>query len=156
MDEPAHYLGHLNFSRDGVEEEIEFYYPSNVDWECIHCKACCGDVGNRVRMILLTDKDIEMIEETGAEDFYENWDEDSFVGIMKKKNGKCIFLTDDGCKIYDKRALLCRMYPFWLEKQGEVFVFGVNHDCPGKGQGESLDEEFFRGLLEYALKQMDY
>ncbi len=35
-------------------------------------------------------------------------------------------------------------------------MFGIAQDCPGNGQGESLDEAFFRALLEMALESMDY
>jgi Fe-S-cluster containining protein len=156
MDEPTHHLGHLNYTRNGVEEEIQFIFPSNTQWDCIRCSGCCGDVGERVRMIMLLDKDLDRIEAAGEFGFYDDWDEGSFSAIMKKVDGKCVFLTEDGCKIYDHRALLCRMYPFWLEKQGDMFVFGIDAGCTGNGQGESLDEEFFRALLRMALKSMDY
>ncbi len=156
MDEPTHYLGHLNYTRDGVEEEIEFFYPSNVEWDCIQCGACCGDMGDRVRMIMLLDKDLDRIEATGEIDFFDDWDEGSFSAVMKKVDGKCVFLTEEGCRIYDDRALLCRMYPFWLDRQEDVFVFGVDVGCPGTDKGELLDEDFFRVLLKMALESMDY
>ena len=156
MDEPTHHLGHLNYTRNDGEEEIQFIFPSNTQWDCIRCSGCCGDVGERVRMIMLLDKDLDRIEAAGESGFFDDWDEGSFSAIMKKVDGKCVFLTEDGCKIYDHRALLCRMYPFWLEKQGDLFVFGVDAGCTGNGQGESLDEEFFRALLRMALKSMDY
>jgi Fe-S-cluster containining protein len=156
VDEPTHHMGHLSYTRGGVDEEIEFHYPSNVQWRCVRCGACCGDVGDRVRMIMLLDKDLDRIEATGENGFFEEWDEGSFSAIMKKVDGKCVFLTDEGCRIYDDRALLCRMYPFWLEKQGEMFVFGVDKDCPGNGHGDFLNEAFFRALLRMALESMDY
>ena len=107
-------------------------------------------------MILLLPEDILRIEETGANGFYEEWDEGNFTGLMCKEDGKCVFHTPKGCRIYDHRALLCRMYPFWLEKQGEFFVFGVDHECRGNGSGDSLDEEFYAGLLSMALNAMHY
>ncbi len=156
MDEPTHSLGHLNYTRDGVEEEIEFFYPLNIQWGCIRCGACCGDVGDRVRMVMLLDKDLDRIEAAGETDFFDEWDEGSFSAIMKKVDGKCVFLTGERCRIYEHRALLCRMYPFWLEKQEDVFVFGVDKDCPGNSQGDYLEDGFFRALLKMALESMDY
>ena len=156
MDESTHHLGHLSYTRGGVEEEIEFFYPSNVQWGCIRCGACCGDVGDRVRMVMLMDKDLDRIEAAGETDFFDDWDEGSFSGIMKKVDGRCVFLTGEGCRIYEHRALLCRMYPFWLEKQEDMFVFGIDKDCPGNGQGEYLEEGFFKTLLEMALESRDY
>ena len=156
MDEPTHCLGYLTYERENGSDEVEFYYPSNVNWACIRCGACCGDVDNRERMIRLLYKDIQMIEECTDEVFYERCEDGSFEGLMLKDEGKCVFLTDEGCRIYKNRALLCRMYPFWLEKQEDIFVFGVDTDCPGQGTGDVLDEDFFQCLLKMALEAMDY
>lgn len=155
MDEPTHLRGNLEYQRRDEVMEIEFYYPADVEWSCIDCGDCCGDMDNRTRMILLLPEDIERIEDAGETGFYEAWDEGSFTGIMCKNDGKCVFYNGKGCRIYDERALLCRMYPFWLEKQDEFFVFGIDHECQGRS-GEPLGEEFFAGLLEMALHAMDY
>ncbi len=156
MDEPSLHLGYLTYQRDSGSEEVEFYYPSGVNWGCVRCGACCGDVDKRQRMIRLLDKDMDRIDEVTDEDYCMDWDEGSFSGLMLKNDGKCIFLGDDGCRIYDNRALLCRMYPFWLERHEGLFVFGVDVDCPGQGKGELLGEDFFRDLLKMALEAMDY
>ena len=156
MDESTHHLGHLNYIRAGVEEEVQFFYPSNAKWGCIRCGACCRDVGERIRMIMLLDKDLDRIEAAGEQGFFDDLDEGSFSAIMNKVDGNCVFLTEEGCRIYDHRALLCRMYPFWLEKQGDMFVFGIDVDCPGNDQGDYLEEDFFRALLRTALESMDY
>lgn len=52
---------------------------------------------------------------------------------MKKKEGKCIFLKGTDCQIYPHRPLLCRFYPFWLEKLEEGYEFKVSKECPGVG-----------------------
>ena len=135
---------------------MEFYYPADARWSCTDCGDCCGDVNDKTRMILLLPEDIERIEETGATGFYEDWDGGSFTGIMCKNEGKCIFYTGEGCSIYDNRALLCRMYPFWLEKQDAYFMFGIDHECPGANSGKTLGEGFFKRLLRMALEAMDY
>jgi len=57
--------------------------------------------------------------------------------------------------VYETRALLCRMYPFYVERQGDVYVIGVDMMCPGVGGGNVLTEEFFGGMLDYALSQME-
>lgn len=142
--------------REAGSEEIEFYYPSGVLWDCIRCGACCGDVNKRERMIRLLDKDMDLIEQVTDEDYYEEWNEGTFSGLMLKNDGKCVFFGNEGCRIYNNRTLLCRMYPFWLERQEGLFVFGVDTDCPGQGKGEALDEDFFRSLLKMALETMDY
>lgn len=156
MADPTHCLGYLTYEHQEGSEEVEFYYPANITWDCIRCGACCGDVEKRERMIRLLYKDIQRVEEATDEEFYERYEDGSFEGLMLKEKGKCVFLNGDGCRIYDNRALLCRMYPFWLEKQDDIFVFGVDPDCPGRGDGKNLGEEFFRELLMNALDAMDY
>ena len=136
---------------------MEFYYPTNIGWRCIECNACCGDVVQKTRMILLLPEDIKRIEDNEKKDFYEDWDEGNFIGLMRKKeDGKCVFHTSEGCSIYSSRTLLCRMYPFWLEKKDEFFLFRVSGDCPGINKEDSLEEDFFAKLLQMALRAMGY
>ncbi|MBD3172693.1 hypothetical protein GF326_09495 [Candidatus Bathyarchaeota archaeon] len=156
MGDPEYHRGTLDYRWDDQVENIEFYYPALFKWNCIECGACCRDLEDRERRILLLSRDISRIEETGETDFYTKIDEGKFKAIMCKENGKCVFYTDGGCCIYEQRALLCRMYPFWLEKQDNFFIFGVDDKCPGVGQGTPLDEDFFAKLLEMALNSMDY
>ena len=157
MDEPAYYRGTLDYPRPWGSEVIEFYYPAEVNWVCNGCGDCCGDVDKRERMIRLLPEDIDRIEETGAEGFYEDCDENNFVGLMcKKEDGKCVFYTSEGCSIYENRALLCRMYPFWIERQDDFFLFGFDSECSGNGEGDVLNEVFFSKLLLMALQAVGY
>lgn len=125
MDEPEYYRGSLKYPRGDDVEVVEFYYPADVSWGCAGCGDSCGDVDKLTSMILLLPEDVKRIEETGAESFYEDWDGDNFTVIICKENGKCVFHNGSGCRIYDHRALLCMMYPFWLEKQEEFFLLSV-------------------------------
>ncbi len=34
--------------------------------------------------------------------------------LKKGKRNKCIFLTVNGCSVFDARPLFCRIYPFWF------------------------------------------
>ncbi len=72
---------------------------------------------------------------------------------MKKNRGACVYLTPEGCKVYPNRALLCRTYPFWIERDGNIFEIMVDTRCRGIGHGGELDESFYRDLLMQALEQ---
>ena len=149
--------GTLVHWRGSEQEEVEFYYPSDLEWGCTRCGACCQNSESRERRVLLLESDIHRFQEAGFTDFHEqSAKEDTFVGILRKNQGKCIFLGLSECKTYQKRALLCRMYPFWVEKNGEAFIIRADMECPGFGEGEKLDESFFRDLLSYALRYMEY
>jgi Fe-S-cluster containining protein len=155
VDEFTYSRGNIVYKKDDKDVIIYYYYPNNVTWSCIDCGDCCGDINDHTRMILLLPEDIDKIENRAETDFYEEWNGDNFVGILCKKDGKCIFYNGEGCSIYEERALLCRMYPFWVEKQNDFFVVGIDKECQGK-EGEILNDGFFSELLLSALKAMKY
>ena len=151
MDEPSHRRGTLN-RRDA---ETEFYYPAGLSWRCRRCGRCCMDAEGWDRRVLLLEKDVRRLKAAGQQGFHTAVEEDRFVAVIKKRDGRCVFLGEDGCRVYEARPLLCRMYPFYVERQGDVYVIGVDSGCPGVGGGETLSEEFFAGLLGYALDEME-
>jgi Fe-S-cluster containining protein len=111
----------------------------------------------RSRRILLSDLDKLRIEKNlglKREDFAELvQDSHPFKYLMKMVDGKCIFLDEDKtCKIYESRPLICRCFPFWIEKKGNLFEFKASSDCPGLGKGNILKNEFFRDLLNQAVE----
>jgi Fe-S-cluster containining protein len=149
--------GTLVYRKGSEQEEVEFYYPIDLEWDCTRCGACCQDSMSRERRVLLLESDIHRFQEVGFTDFHEKTlNDDPFVGVLRKNQGKCIFLGQGECKTYPNRALLCRMYPFWVEKNGESFIIQADLDCPGFGDGEKLCESFFSDLLSYALRSMKY
>ena len=87
-----------------------------------NCVKCCIET-----RMPLTSVDIERISKQG-------YDIKDFVvkrkGERQLKNvdGRCVFLGDDGCKIYSFRPIGCRLYPLvYDEDDGK----GVIHDfCP--------------------------
>jgi Fe-S-cluster containining protein len=151
MDEPSHRRGTL--PHRGAE--VEFYYPAGLNWSCRRCGRCCMDVEGWDRRVLLLEKDIRRLEAAGEQGFHIPADEDRFVAVMRKRDGRCVFLGEDGCRVYEARPLLCRMYPFYVERRGDVYVMGVDEGCPSVGEGDGLSEGFFARLLGYALDQME-
>lgn len=149
---PIYNLGNLEYKG----ETIEFYYPADFVWSCEECGACCKDSPDRKRRILLTEKDITFIEQEEKNSFYEEIDEFHFKGEMKTEKGECIFLKGNKCEIYNSRALLCRTYPFWVERHEEIFMIRADPNCPGIGEGRELGEVFFQNLLKFVLDYMDY
>ncbi|MBN2336602.1 YkgJ family cysteine cluster protein [Candidatus Bathyarchaeota archaeon] len=151
MDEPTHLRGTLK--RKG--REIEFYYSAWLRWSCTRCGRCCRDVEGWERRVLLLDCDVKRLEETGATEFSDPVEEGRFNAVMRKKDGVCVLYRVDGCTVYEDRALLCRMYPFYVEREGDVYVIGVDPTCPGVGGGEALGEGFYAELLAYALDRVE-
>lgn len=69
------------------------------------CHACCLETE-----MILTESDVRRIESMGyrREDFSEF--RDGFIRL-RNINGRCYFLHDGRCVIYEARPLGCRAYP---------------------------------------------
>src|SRR4030042_5574445 len=133
--------------------EYEFYYPKGVRWGCKKCGACCRDASHRPRTVLLLPTDVKRLEEAGKKEFkVEVEGKEPFVAEMRKVGGACIYLTREGCHVYQGRAMLCRMYPFWVEREGRSLEVRVDTRCSGLGHGGELKEEFYRDILIHALE----
>ena len=140
-----------------LRRKVKFTYPPAVRFHCVKCGLCCGDTKEKTRRILLLKPEAEQIAKTvlqppsqftvkikGAEPYsYE---------MKKTENGKCVFLKNDRCTIYDVRPLICRFYPFELQgSHGENYQFLFTEECPGIGKGRVLGEDCFRNMFRLAL-----
>jgi len=98
----------------------------------------------------------EICEHLGLqkEDFADTLEgHESYKASMKKREGKCIFLRDNNCRIYEVRPLVCRFFPVWLVKEDLNYSFNVTDKCPGIGKGAPLGREDFIFLLRTALSR---
>lgn len=100
------------------------------------CGKCCYETE-----MLLSDEDVKRIEELGF-----SREEFSIVvgGIRKLRNvdGRCFFLKNNMCSIYDHRPIGCRLYPAVFDGKEVV----VDELCPKKGEVK-LSDEAKRALL---------
>lgn len=83
-------------------------------------------------------------------------DLEPFPYELRKRGGLCVFLESGQCTIYPHRPLLCRLYPFWIERERGRFRFDYTKECPGVGVGEELEAEFFRGLLKTSVERLGF
>ncbi len=94
----------------------------------------------------LSDDDIERIEALGY-----SRDEFSVIvdGVRRLRNvdGKCYFLKDNACKIYEHRPLGCRLYPAVLD--GDRVV--ADKICP-KWREVKISSSAKRALLNLVKK----
>ncbi len=132
-------------------------FPKDIRFQCQRCSRCCRHTELRGRKILLSDPDILRIEKNLSlkrAEFAETIEGCyPFAFLMKMVDEKCVFLEEDKtCKIYELRPLICRCYPFWIEREGDLFVFKATPDCPGLGKGNKIGEKYFRDLLSQAVE----
>lgn len=138
-----------------------FEYPKNVRFTCERCAACCGNTRERVRMILLLKVEAERISRDTSKrigEFAERIEgSEPYIYCMRKTDdGKCVFLKDKSCSIYQIRPLICRFYPFQLKyARNNRPVFTYTNECLGIGKGRELKRGFFEKLLEESMKSME-
>jgi Fe-S-cluster containining protein len=139
---------------------LSFDYPRNVRFLCNKCAICCGDTEERDRSILLLRieaKRTAQKTQKATGEFAEKIEgSEPYVYRMKKtRDGKCVFLKDSRCSIYDIRPLICRFYPFQLKKVGSrELVFAYTNKCLGIGKGPRLKRSFFEKLFKESARIM--
>jgi len=140
---------------------MEFDYPKNVRFKCERCALCCGDAKNRARSILLLRIEAERISQKtlkSVEDFAEKIDGfEPYVYRMKKaKDGKCVFLRDNLCSVYEIRPLICMFYPFEFKEVGSNrYIFTYTDECPAIGKGPKLKRGYFEKLFKKIIIRME-
>jgi Fe-S-cluster containining protein len=76
---------------------------------------------------------------------------DPYIYEMKKTLGKgrCHFLRDNQCTIYELRPIICGFYPFELKTaENGKHEFHHTEECPGIGRGKALKKPYFKNLLK--------
>ncbi len=142
-----------------LRETVKIQYPNDVSFSCSKCGLCCGDTASRKRRVLMLKSDAERISQATG------FPIDSFAHLTKKQpyvyemhktpDGKCMFLKDSQCTIYEYRPLICSFYPFELSTNEEgTFVFTATKECPGVCRKDlkvkPLGEPYYRALLDLA------
>jgi Fe-S-cluster containining protein len=68
--------------------------------------------------------------------------------MRKTEEGKCLFLKDNRCTIYEIRPLICMFYPFELKNLGNNrYIFSYTNKCPGIGKGPKLKTTYYKKLF---------
>ena len=138
-----------------------FEYPKNVSFICNQCGRCCGDTEDTVRRILLLKTDVASISNKllirDQEFAKEISGFEPYVYEMKKTEvGKCFFLENNVCTIYEIRPLICRFYPFQLENLGNNrYSFSYTSKCRGIGKGSHQKRAFFENLFIQVTNAME-
>jgi Fe-S-cluster containining protein len=140
---------------------MTFVYPQNLSFTCNGCGLCCGDTENKTRHILLLESEAEAISaQTGhpIEDFAEEISGTApYVYQMKKPHeGKCFFLKNNRCDIYEIRPLICRFYPFELKfsQDSGRYVFSYTLECPTINKGKAMTKKDFDELFALANERL--
>ncbi len=70
------------------------------------------------------------------------------ISLKERENYDCIFLTKQGCSVYEARPKQCRTYPFWSSvMENEASWEAEKHACPGIGKGKLYTKEEIDEML---------
>jgi Fe-S-cluster containining protein len=140
---------------------VDFTCPNNVIFECCKCGLCCGDTKEKNRHVLLLEQEANVISTETCllkETFTTQIaNKDPYCYEMKKNNeGKCFFLKDNQCSIYELRPLICRFYPFELKFDPikNQYEFNFTFECPGITKGRLATKKDFEDLFSLAKKKL--
>jgi len=74
---------------------------------------------------------------------------------MRKRKGRCFFLSGSRCSIYRVRPLICKFYPFSLNlREKRELRIEFDATCSGIGKGKIRNEKFFEGLVGLAKREL--
>lgn len=137
--------------------KYRFIYPNEIIWKCQQCTLCCKDSYNHVRRIkLLKQESISLSRKINIpiEQFATPTFDKIYSHEILKNNGKCIFLKNNFCKIYNNRPLVCQFYPFEMKSfENDVYqIIFSGKECTSIDKGHKLKEPFFRNLVINTLK----
>jgi Fe-S-cluster containining protein len=80
-------------------------YARRGDFSCRMCGNCC-----RFKTIPVNEEDIKRLIDSGFHDFHEVRGGEN---VLKRINGRCLYLADDKCLVHDVRPSVCRNFPFF-------------------------------------------
>ena len=76
--------------------------------------------------------------------------------MKKPEDGKCLFLKNSQCTIYEIRPLICRFYPFELKNIGNnKYSFSYTNKCSGIKKRPHYKKEFFEKLFNTAKNEIE-
>jgi Fe-S-cluster containining protein len=137
--------------------KYRFIYPNEITWKCEQCTTCCKDSDKHIRRIKLLEQESITISRKiniPIEQFAVPTFDKIYSFEILKNNGKCIFLNNNFCKIYDNRPLVCQFYPFEMESvENNVYqIIFSGKECISIDKGKKLKEPFFRKLVMNTLR----
>jgi Fe-S-cluster containining protein len=129
------------------------FYADGLHFSCQRCSVCCRFEPGYV---FLSELDCKLLAEslemeyTSFVETFCRWipapGGGEQLSLKEKSNFDCIF-WEGGCRVYEKRPLQCRTYPFW-----DSIMFSSQAwkklDCPGINKGSLFTREYIEACLE--------
>jgi hypothetical protein len=126
------------------------WYEEGLQFSCRRCGSCCtGEPG----YVFLGQEEGAAIADflgLGEETFREVYARKALGrwSLSEEKDGRCVFFTAEGCRIYAVRPRQCRTFPFWAWHLSRPASWDeAARECPGMGKGKLHSREEIKGKL---------
>ena len=134
-------------------------FKDGIKFECQSSGNCCVS-RNSYGYVYLSINDLKRFSKyfnLSIKDFKSQFCQttDGFVHLTEKNslNGKCIFLKNNRCSVYESRPSQCRTWPFWNENMNaKVWNENISINCPGIGKGKKVRSDIIKKFLKEDYK----
>jgi Fe-S-cluster containining protein len=151
-DEPTRMAVHVGKIKKNHLPDETFYKKTGLHFQCQRCSGCCRFSPG---FVFLSEEDIKNLLEYTSLSINEfarrylriiDLGDFSRISLKEKENYDCIFWENGGCKVYEKRPLQCRSFPFWTSLLASAEPWREHKKlCPG------IDEGIFHDPAEIDL-----
>lgn len=132
------------------------YFPDSVGFKCTNCGVCC-----RIQPPEVDLNEQKLIEAKGYKNFLTAPDETGLRWIKRKKDGSCMFLENNKCKIHAVRPTICKLEPFTIadynypQKRIELELnFPFSCACEGITENGKIDVEEVARAAQAMVKKI--
>jgi Fe-S-cluster containining protein len=124
-----------------VVEQVEApWYSDGIRFSCTGSGKCCTVHGDYAYVFMTRAEERRIAESLGLtlrrfrrRHTYRPLGQER---SLRFPEGRCTFLVDNQCSIYETRPRQCRTWPFWEENlDADVWNKDVAAFCPGVGRG---------------------
>ena len=140
-----------------AKKERPQWWEKGIQFECQGSGRCCvsrDEYGfvymtkeDRIRMA----KSLNLTTRQFTKDYCKK--ADGIHHLIEGEQGRCYFLEDNKCGVYEGRPTQCRTWPFWPEVMAaKVWKKEVAAYCPGIGKGKTWKADEIRKQLEIQEK----
>lgn len=134
---------------------MDCWYEHGLTFSCIPgCRYCCSVEPGFVFLSLNDLKRIALGTGKTLKETLEQYciavpmGDVTHFSLKETQHNDCIFLTPEGCGIYEHRPVQCSTYPFWAHiLESPAYWEEEKAWCPGIGQGEVHTEEEIQEAL---------
>lgn len=133
------------------------WWQDGIRFECQGSGQCCVSRDEYGYVYMTKEDRIRMAQslDIPTPEFTKEYciKEDGIYHLKDGQDGRCLFLVDKKCGVYEGRPTQCRTWPFWPEvMNAKTWKKEVADYCPGVGKGRLWTAEEIEDQLSIQQK----